>query len=92
MELIKNGYSKPFVMPFKDAFQVQDDFNKWTAKFPNKDIRLFISGGLLQFSNDYWIETDYLIKGNWMYLLCKNSKGNLIKDWLKDDCAQFSDE
>jgi hypothetical protein len=89
----KYGYSKTIhTIPFKDSFQLIDDFNMWIAKFPDKDIRLFISGGSLQFSTDYWIETDNLNKTNRMYLLCKNSKRDMIDDWLKNHCSEFEDE
>jgi hypothetical protein len=88
----KFGYSKTLNLPFKESFQLRDDFNKWVAKFPDKDIRLFISGGSLQFSTDYWIETDTLIKVNWMYLLCKNTLREQILSWGKNQCTKFEDE
>lgn len=88
----KAGYSKTMNLPFKETFQLRDDFNKWVAKFPDKDVRLFMSAGSLQFSNDYWIETDTLSKAYWMYLLCKNSKREKIFGWLKNHCSKFEDE
>lgn len=88
----KLGYSKTLNLPFKESFQLKDDFNKWIAKFPDKDVRLFISAGSLQFSTDYWIETDTLTKANWMYLLCKNSLREQILSWGKNQCKQFEDE
>lgn len=88
----KLGYSKTLNLPFKETFQLKDDFNKWVAKFPDKDVRLFISAGSLQFSTDYWIETDTLTKANWMYLLCKNSVREKILNWGKNQCSKFEDE
>lgn len=88
----KSGYSKTLDLPFKASFQLKDDFNKWVAKFPDKDVRLFIGAGSLQFSTDYWIETDMLSKANWMYLLCKNSKREVIFSWLQNHCSRFKDD
>jgi hypothetical protein len=88
----KLGYSKTLKLPFKEFFQLKDDFNKWVAKFPDKDVRLFISAGSLQLSTDYWIETDTLTKANWMYLLCKNSLREKILNWGKTQCTKFEDE
>ncbi|MET7253993.1 hypothetical protein [Dyadobacter fermentans] len=88
----KAGYSKTLYLPFKPAFQIKDDFNRWIATHPDKDVRLFIGGGLLQLSNDYWIETDTLSRINWMYLLCKKSKCEEIKNWLEDHCQKYADE
>ncbi len=88
----KLGYSRTLNLPFRETFQLKDDFNKWVAKFPEKDIRLFISGGLFQFSTDYWLETDILSKTNWMYLLCKNSLRERIVDWGHNNCTRFEDE
>lgn len=88
----KLGYSKTLNLPFKESFQLKDDFNKWVAKFPDKEVRLFISAGSLQLSTDYWIETDTLTKANWMYLLCKNSLREKILNWGKNQCTKFEDE
>jgi hypothetical protein len=88
----KLGYSNTLNLPFRETFQLKDDFNKWVARFPDKDVRLFISAGSLQFSTDYWIETDTLIKANWMYLLCKNSLREKILSWGKNQCTKFEDE
>jgi hypothetical protein len=88
----KSGYSGTLNLPFRETFLLKDDFNKWIAKFEDKDIRLFISAGTLQFSTDYWIETDSLSRANWMYLLCKNSLRERIFNWGKNHCAKFEDE
>ena len=88
----KGGYSKSLILPFKETFQFRDDFNKWVAMFPSKEIRLFISASILQFSSDYWIETDTLSRLSWMYLLCKNSSRQRIYDWLRTQCTDFIDE
>lgn len=78
-----NGWSITLPLDFKEGLELKDNFNKWIAKFPNRDVRLFVSAGTFQLSNDFWIETDFLSKTERMYLLCKNDKQELIKDWGK---------
>ena len=88
----RGGFSGTFILPFKESFQLKDDFNKWIAKFPLKNVRLFVSAASFQLSADYWIETDTISKVQWMYLLCKNSKREEILTWGKSKCAKFEDE
>lgn len=76
-----NGWSKALPVEFKERLELKDNFNKWIAKFSDRDVRLFISAGTFQLSNDYWIETDVLSKTERMYLLCKNEKREIIKEW-----------
>lgn len=76
-----NGWSTTLPIKFSEGIELKDNFNKWIAKFPNRDVRLFISAGIFQLSNDFWIETDILSKTERMYLLCKNDKQELIKEW-----------
>jgi hypothetical protein len=78
-----NGWSKTLPLDFEKGLELKDNFNKWIAKFPNRDVRLFVSAGTFQLSNDFWVETDFLSKTERMYLLCKNDKEELIKDWGK---------
>ena len=78
-----NGWSKTLPFHFKEGLELKDNFNKWVAKFPDRDVRLFISAGSFQLSNDFWIETDVLSKTDRMYLLCKNGKQETIKAWGK---------
>lgn len=78
-----NGWSKTLPLDFKEGLELKDNFNKWIAKFPNRDVRLFVSAGTFQLSNDFWIETSFLSKTERMYLLCKNDNQELIKDWGK---------
>ena len=78
-----NCWSKTLQFEFKEGLELKDNFNKWIAKFPDRDVRLFISAGTLQLSNDFWIETDFLSKTEQMHLLCKNDKQELIKEWGK---------
>lgn len=78
-----NGWSRTLLQPFCEQLELKDNFNKWIAKFPDRDVRLFISAGTFQLSNDYWIETDVLSKTERMYLLCKNTKQEIIKEWGK---------
>lgn len=78
-----NGWSKTLQFEFNEGLELKDNFNKWIAKFPNRDVRLFVSAGTFQLSNHFWIETDFLSKTERMFLLCKNDKQELIKDWGK---------
>ncbi|MDP2413377.1 hypothetical protein [Daejeonella sp.] len=81
---IGKGFSKVFDLPTKsslDPFDLKDDFNKWIARFPKKDVRLFISAGIYQLSADYWIETETLSKTDRMYLLCRNEVKEKIENW-----------
>ena len=78
-----NGWSKTLHLDFKENLELKDNFNKWIAKFPDRDVRLFLSAGTFQLSNDFWIETKLLSKTERMYLLCKSNKQELIKQWGK---------
>jgi hypothetical protein len=57
-----NSWSKTLPLEFTEGLELKDNFNKWIAKFPDRDVRLFISAGTFQLSNDFWIETDVLSK------------------------------
>lgn len=88
----RKGYSKPIIHDFQDSFELKDNFNKWIAKFPSKEVRLFLNGGVYQFSTDYWLETDFLAPSDWMFLLCKNGLAEKIAEWGKKCCSSFIDE
>lgn len=78
-----NGWSKTLPIDYKESLELKDNFNKWIARLPDRDIRLFVSAGTFQLSHDFWIETDMLSRTERMYLLCKNEKHELIKEWGK---------
>ncbi|THU41235.1 hypothetical protein FAM09_03745 [Niastella caeni] len=78
-----NGWSKTLHFDFKESFELKDDFNKWVARFPDRDVRLFLSAGTYQLSTGYWIETESLSKTDPMYLLCRNGKRDSIIEWGK---------
>lgn len=78
-----NGWSKTLPFDFNESLELKDNFNKWIAKFPDRDVRLFVSAGTFQLSHDFWIETEMLSKTERMYLLCKNVKQESIKEWGK---------
>lgn len=78
-----NGWSKTLQLEFKESFELKDDFNKWVARFPDRDVRLFVSAGTYQLSIGYWIETETLSKTDPMYLLCRNGKRESIQEWGK---------
>ncbi|MFW0715017.1 hypothetical protein [Pedobacter sp. N23S346] len=88
----KFGYSRTLEVNYSNTLTLKDKFNRWVAKFEDRDIRLFRSAGAMQFSSDYWLETDTLSKSDWMYILCKDAKKELISNWVKNDCARFQDE
>lgn len=80
------GFSKTLTLPERTKlvpFELIDSFNNWLARFPQKDVRLFIGGNAFQLSTGYWIETDTLSKTDWMYLLCNSEKREIILDWGK---------
>jgi len=78
-----NGWSKTLSLEFKESFELKDNFNKWVARFPSRDVRLFVSAGTYQLSAGYWIETESLSKTDPMYLLCRNDKLGSILEWGK---------
>ncbi len=78
-----NGWSKTLKFEFKESFEIQDSFNKWVARFPDRDVRLFVNAGTYQLSTDYWIETESLSKIDTMFLLCKTGKRESIIEWGK---------
>lgn len=78
-----NGWSKTLNLDFKETFELKDDFNKWVARFPSREIRMFVSAGMYQLSTSYWIETDKLSKTAPMYLLCKSGVRESILEWGK---------
>ena len=78
-----NGWSKTLNIDFKEPIELSDDFNKWVARFPVREVRLFVSAGTFQLSTGYWIETETLSKTDPMFLLCKTEKKQSIIDWSK---------
>ena len=78
-----NGWSKTLNLDLKESFELKDDFNKWVARFPDRDVRLFVNAGTYQLSTDYWIETVSLSKTDTMFLLCRNGKRESIQEWGK---------
>lgn len=75
------GWSKTLQLPFKEKFELKDEFNRWIARFPDKDVRLFIGAGTMQLSNQYWIETDTMSKTSQMHLLCRTQLEDSIIAW-----------
>jgi hypothetical protein len=78
-----NGWSRTLNIEFKEPIELRDDFNNWIARFPEREIRLFVSAGIFQLSADYWIETETLSKTDPMFLLCKTEMRQSIIDWSK---------
>ena len=77
----KGVWSRTLLIPFQISFEIKDAFNKWIARFVDRDIRLFINGSVHDFNTSYWIETDSLIKTDWMFLLCKDSVKLSVIEW-----------
>lgn len=75
------GWSKTINLPFREKFELKDEFNRWIARFPFKEVRLFTSGGNIQLSNQYWIETDVLSKTAKMHLLCRTELEASVSAW-----------
>ena len=78
-----NSWSKTLNLEFKKTFEIKDDFNKWVARFPEREIRLFVNAGTYQLSTSYWIETESLSRIDQMFLLCKDEKRESILEWGK---------
>ena len=76
-----NGYSKTLDIPYKNNFELKDLFNKWVARFPKRDVRIFINANSVRLSSKYWIETNHLTKIQPMYLLCKSELLQSIIEW-----------
>jgi hypothetical protein len=72
------GWSKPLSLPFKEGLVLQDKLNKWHAKFPEKEVRLFIEGKNFHLSG--WIEVLYMVTSR-MLLLAKEEHSASIEEW-----------
>ncbi|MBK9406038.1 MAG: hypothetical protein IPN57_16215 [Ignavibacteria bacterium] len=81
-----NDWSNTLKFQFTESLELKDEYNKWIAKFPKKDIRVFIGANNYQLSSDYWIETDKLNKYDFNYILCINRERVKLIDW----CSQFN--
>lgn len=86
------GWSRTLTWPFKEAFEYKDDQNKWVARFPKKDVRLFVNGSSCNFSADYWLEADALSRTEWMYLMCSKKLKDSVFEWGKKYCATCDDD
>jgi len=72
------GWSKPLFLTFKREMELQDNLNKWKAKFPEKDVRLFIEGRNFHLSG--WVEVPFMITSK-MLLLAKEERSKSIEEW-----------
>jgi len=75
---IANGWSKPMFLPFQDSIELEDRFNKWKAKLPYKNTRLFIPGANFHLSG--WVEVPFLVTTR-MLLLAENQLSKSIEEW-----------
>ncbi|MDD5361400.1 MAG: hypothetical protein PHN88_04660 [Ignavibacteria bacterium] len=76
-----NGFSSTVLFNLDYCHEYTDENNKWIARFPNSEIRLFINAGYYQLSNSYFIETNSLSRVNPMYMLCKEEFNSEILTW-----------
>lgn len=72
------GWSKPLFLPFNEEMELQDNLNKWKAKFPEKDVRLLIDGKNFHLSG--WVEVPYMVVSR-MLLLAKEEQSASIEEW-----------
>ncbi len=72
------GWSKPLFLPFNEGMELQDNLNKWMAKFPEKDVRLLIEGKNFHLSG--WVEVPYMVTSR-MLLLAKEGRSASIEEW-----------
>lgn len=80
------GWSKPLFLPFDEGLELQDNLNKWKAKFPEKEVRLLIEGKNFHLSG--WVEVPYMVTSR-MLLLAKEEQSASIEEW--GDCFSESD-
>lgn len=74
------NWSRPFQLEvFEENLELRDDFNKWKARLPKKEVRIFVSGSRHNFSG--WIESDLLFPGRRMLLLVKSCKSEAVLKW-----------
>lgn len=92
IEYERNGFSQTLSLSHQEPFELVDELNKWIAKFPEKEVRLFYGAGNHQLSTDYWIETDVISRTDWMFLICKNEYAETISYWGKQNCEKFINE
>ena len=76
-----NNWSKPVNLPYQNQFEVTDIYNNWKARFPEKAIRIFVSGEVYHLN--HWIETNKVIHGFEFLLLVKENILPAIKDWIE---------
>lgn len=82
------GWSRPLSIKFTEDLELKDDLNKWKAKFPEKEVRLFINGKNYHLSG--WVEISHMISST-MLLLAKKEKQTAIEEWgeLFDESKNF---
>ncbi|MDP2338931.1 MAG: hypothetical protein Q8N05_21255 [Bacteroidota bacterium] len=86
------GWSKTIHAPYRESFEIKDEFNKWIGKFPKKDIRMFLKGSSFQLSADYWIEADTLSRTDWTYIMFPVLLKPSVLSWASADCVNFIDK
>jgi hypothetical protein len=80
------GWSKPLFLPFDEGMELQDNLNKWKAKFPEKEVRLLIEGKNFHLSG--WVEVPYMVTSR-MLLLAKEEQSASMEEW--GDCFSEDD-
>lgn len=86
----RNGYSKAIeVSENLVCFELKDDFNRWIAKTPFRQVRVFANGSNFQLSSAYWIEVDSLYRGQSLYVLAPLNKKVEITEWASTHCTNY---
>lgn len=76
------GWSKPLKFKYFVHFEKTDQYNKWKARFPAKDIRLFVPGHLHQLNN--WVETDCLNSFSDLVVIVRSELAESVQSWATD--------
>lgn len=83
---VGKGWSNQLFLPFSEEIELQDNLNKWKAKFPEKDVRLLINGKNFHLSG--WVEVPFMITSR-MLILARKEQSDSIEEW--GDCFSEGD-
>src|ERR1043165_8048559 len=89
-----NGYSKPIQIPFNQKLNLKDEQNKWRATTTQNEITIYCSGSYFGLPSNNFVETDKISRQSVMYLLCADSKKQIVEEWrntfLEGDFSQVN--
>ncbi len=75
------GYSRPIPVAFNQNLNLVDEQNKWRASATQNETILYSSGSYFGLPASNLIETDKISLQSTMYLLCADSKKEVIESW-----------